>query len=99
MYVKAKTKWKLGEKMKLKSGYILHEVAGEYLVLPADGADLSSMLNLNETGAFLWRQLEQETDEQSICTALTDEYDVDAQTAETHVHQFIAQLKELKLLA
>lgn len=95
--------WKnneIGEKtMKCKEGKTLYEIAGEKLILPEASADLTAMLSLNETGAFLWNQLQNETDEDALVAALTQEFCVDEQTARTDVREFIARLKELDLLA
>ena len=85
--------------MKLKSGKTLYEIAGENLVLPEASADLSSLLSLNETGAFLWNLLQNETEEAALVSALTAEYNVDVDTAKEHVRQFVERLKELDLLA
>jgi len=81
--------------MKLKDGFILREVAGERVVIPSgDALDLNMMITLNETGAFLWKQLEQETTEDAVVSALLKEYDVDEAVARTHVAAFITKLKE-----
>ena len=84
--------------MKLKTGYVLHEIAGEYMVLPERSVDLSSLLSLNETGAFLWRKLETQTDEQALVAALTEEFAVETSAAKQDVHDFILRLEELGLL-
>ena len=48
--------------MKIKQGFILREVAGSYLVVAVGEAvkRFNGVINLNETGAFLWRLLEKE---------------------------------------
>ena len=42
--------------MKVKEDFLLREVAGCYVVVPVGKAtvDFNGMLNLNDTGAFLW---------------------------------------------
>ena len=85
--------------MKRKEGKTLYEIAGEKLLLPEASADLTSMLSLNETGAFLWNQLQTETDEETLALALTKEFSVDAETAKKDIREFVARLKELDLLA
>jgi len=81
--------------MKIKDGFVLQEVAGQTVVVPVgDGLDLNMMITLNETGAFLWKQLEQETDEATVLAALLAEYDVDKKTAKAHVAAFLAKLYE-----
>ena len=86
--------------MKLKDGFILREVAGQTVVLPVGGdLDLNMMITLNETGAFLWKQLENENDEAGLVAALLAEYDVDEATAKTAVEGFVAKLNENGFLA
>jgi len=81
--------------MKLKDGFILREVAGEHVVLPSgDELNLNMMITLNETGAFLWKKLQQETDEAALVSALLETYDVDVDMAAQHVNTFIAKLRE-----
>ena len=86
--------------MKIKSDFILREVAGETVVIPTgDALDLNMMITLNETGAFLWKQLSEETTEDAVVAALLSEYDVDEEAARTHVAAFVAKLKEHDFLA
>lgn len=86
--------------MKIKDGFILREVAGETVVIPTgDTLDLNMMITLNETGAFLWKLLEQDTDETAMVSALLGEYDVDEETARASVSAFVAKLKEHDFLA
>ena len=81
--------------MKIKDGFILRKVAGETVVIPTgDTLDLNMMITLNETGAFLWKQLEHETTEDAVVTALLGEYDVDEESARTHLAAFVAKLKK-----
>lgn len=81
--------------MKIKDGFLLRQVAGQTVVLPCgDDLDLNMMITLNETGAFLWQQLQTETDEATVIKALREEYDVDEQTAADAVAGFVAKLNE-----
>lgn len=81
--------------MKLKEGFILREVAGQTVVLPSgDDLNLNMMITLNDTGAFLWKQLEQEQDEAALTAALLAEYEVDEATASAAVAAFVEQLNE-----
>ncbi len=86
--------------MKIKPGFILRNVAGETIALPTQGtADMDMMITLNETGSFLWEQLQQEKEPQELVEALLTEYDVDAETARQAVDSFVAKLKENDFLA
>ncbi len=79
--------------MKLKDGFIMRQVAGETIVIPSgDQMDLNKMITLNGTGAFLWKLLETETTQEKLVEALLGEYNVDAQTAESCVAEFVKKL-------
>ena len=81
--------------MKMKDGFLLRQVAGQTVVLPIGGdMDLNLMITLNDTGAFLWGKLQEETDEAALVAALLAEYDVDEATAKQAVTAFLAKLNE-----
>ena len=81
--------------MKLKKGFLLRQVAGQTVVLPAGGdLDLNMMITLNDTGAFLWQRMEEETDEAALVSALLAEYDVDEATAKMAVAGFVKKLND-----
>ena len=81
--------------MKIKEGYLLRQVAGQAVVLPADDAlNLNMMITLNDTGAFLWKKLENETDENQLVAALLEAYEVDEKTAHTCVVEFVKKLED-----
>lgn len=54
--------------MKIKDDFYMKEVAGlSIVVATGDTAeDMNSMINLNETATFLWRQLENETTKEEL---------------------------------
>ncbi|MBE6917182.1 MAG: PqqD family protein [Ruminococcaceae bacterium] len=86
--------------MKMKDGFLLRQVAGQTVVLPCgEEMDLNMMINLNETGAFLWKLLQTETTEDALVAALLAEYDVDEKTAREAVAGFVAKLEENGFLA
>ena len=85
--------------MKLKEGSILRTVAGETVVVPTgDDLDLHMMITLNDTGKFLWEQLEKGAEEADLTAAMLAEYDVDEQTVQKHVGLFLKKLNEHGLL-
>ncbi|MCB6569382.1 PqqD family protein [Eubacterium limosum] len=77
--------------MRIKEGYMLREAAGETVVVPfgEEALNFQGIISLNETGAFLWRQLEQGCEKKDLVQALLDEYEVDAETAEKDVNEFL----------
>ena len=85
--------------MKLKEGFVLRQVAGEYVVIPSgDELDLNMMITLNETGSFLWERLIEETSQQALVEALLAEYEVTEAEAAAHVAKFVESLKEYGFL-
>ncbi len=81
--------------MKLKSGFILREVAGTCVVVPTGAElDFNGMITLNETGKTLWTCLENETDENALTAALLAEYDTDEATARAGVTAFLGKLRK-----
>lgn len=80
--------------MKIKNGFALRQVVDTWVVLPfADEAvNFSGMLTLNETGAVLWKALEQDGDRDALIATLTAEYDVTAQQAGEDVDAFLEKL-------
>lgn len=81
--------------MKIKEGYLLHQISGQTVVLPSGGdLDLNVMITLNDTGAFLWERMQSETDEAALVAALLGEYDVDEATAARCVAAFVNKLRD-----
>ncbi len=86
--------------MNLKDGFVLRELAGECVVVPASAAlDLDGMITLNETAKTLWRALEEGAEPDGLVAALTSEYEVTEAVARAAVEAFVTRLKELDLLA
>ena len=81
--------------MKLNENLILREVAGEYMIVNpfSETMDMTQILTLNETAAWLWQQAEgKEFDEAYLVDCLCEEYDVDRETAATDASNFVMQL-------
>ena len=77
--------------MKIKDGYILREVAGSNIIVAVgdEAVNFDGIKTLNETGAFLWKQIEEGKDEAEVVDALVLEYDVDEETAKADVAEFV----------
>lgn len=86
--------------MKIKDGFILREVAGSCVVIGigGDSVDFDGMINVNDTGAFLWKKLTEGSDEASLVRAMLDEYDVDEETAKKDIAEFVELLRSEKLI-
>lgn len=86
--------------MKVKEGFILRAMGDNHLVVPVGAltVDFRCIITLNDTGAYLWKQLLQERSEAELVQLLLDEYDVTAERATEDVTMFIEQLRKADLL-
>lgn len=81
--------------MKIKDGFIVRNVAGNYVVVPVGEAtlDFNGMMSLNETGAFLFEKMTQEISKEELVQALREQYEVDENIATNDVDAFIAKIE------
>lgn len=86
--------------MKLKDGFMLREVAGQWIVVPLGErvVEFNGLLTLSETGAVIWEMLEKECSETDLVQAILSDYNIDKETAKADIHDFVAQIKEKGLL-
>ncbi len=78
--------------MRTKKGFVLRELCGECLLVASgkENIDFSSIISLNESAAFLWRQVQdKEFDDKALATLLTGEYAIDYDTALKDVQALI----------
>ncbi len=80
--------------MKIKSGFIMREIAGDYIVVPTGKAaiDFNGLITVNEVGKFLWDELLVGADEAKLIDGILEEYEVDRETAALDVKEFLEQL-------
>ncbi len=86
--------------MKLKNGFTIKEITGDYIVVPTGDnyLDFGAVISLNETGAFLWNQLQNSKNIDELSAALVAEYDIDSDTAKADTDDFVNLLKEHGLM-
>lgn len=82
--------------MKIKKGFVLREVGGESVVVPVGemSKKFHGMINLNETGAVLWKFFSEEHSIDEGVEALLAEYDVEESLARADVEQFVKTITE-----
>lgn len=86
--------------MRIKKGYILRQVNNEWIVVSigAESINFNGLIRLNETGAFLFKILEDNISINELAEALANEYEVDLEKAEKDCLKFINILKDKKIL-
>lgn len=80
---------------------MLRQIADDILAIPvgAMALELSGMVMLNPVSKVIWQCLEQETDLQTVCQAVTDRFEVSPEEALQDAEEFIQQLRAANLLA
>lgn len=86
--------------MKASKDFILREIAGEYILVPAGAAStrLNGLITLNELGWFIFKTLETEQTLDSLTDAITAEYDVAREVARADALEFLQQLNKVGVL-
>ncbi len=81
--------------MKIKNGFVVREVGGESVVVPVGemSKTFHGMINLNETGAFLWKFFSQDHSIDEGVAALLEEYDVEESLARADVEKFMETIE------
>ena len=87
--------------MKLKPGFITHNVGKEQMMVAAGPAARSfhGLVRSNETAAFIINCLKKETSEEAIVEAMLAEYEAPRETVEQDVHRIVEKLREIGALA
>lgn len=81
--------------MKIKNGFVIRQVGGENIVVPVGkmSKTFHGIINLNETGVFLWKFFSSEHSVDEGVQALLSEYDVEESIARVDVERFVETIK------
>ena len=85
--------------MKIKEDFILRKVADTYVVVPVNNMtlDFNGIININETGAFLFGILQNGAAKEELLEKMLEEYDVSEEKASEDIDKFIQKIKEADL--
>lgn len=86
--------------MKVNNDFVLRKISDTTVLVPVGktAVDFNAMIKLNDTGAYLFKQLQNGTDEQALIDNLVNDYDVSREQAENDVSSFIIKLKDAGLI-
>lgn len=87
--------------MKLKSGFVLRQIAGENVIIPVgmDTISFNRLITLNESAVWLWRNLQDMTfDENIIADMLVEHYGIDQELAKKDAYQIFKSWGEIGVL-
>ena len=79
---------------------VTRKAGNEYVLVPVANniADMNSVYTLNETGAFIWEQIDGQKTIDKIIDLVTQEYDIDRETASADVLEFVDNMFHSHLL-
>ena len=82
------------------SSIVTRKTGNEYILVPVTDniADMDSVYTLNETGAFIWEQIDGKRNLGDITKLLTDEYDIDDVSAKNDIAEFIEKMKKFLII-
>ena len=86
--------------MKRNPDFLLKNVAGKQVLVPVGkaAAAFPGMITVNGSGKFIWELLINEHSFEQVVAAITAQYDIDTETAETDAAVFIERLRSVKAI-
>lgn len=86
--------------MKINGEFVVREIAGEYLLIPVGEVALNvhGMISVTESGRLLWDELKRGCTFAQLVETILGEYDVNQETAETDVREFLEKLRKIGIL-
>lgn len=87
--------------MKAKKGFNLRDVCGEHIIVAEgkENIDFSNIISMNESSAYLWEKIQnKEFIHEDLQKLLTEEYEVDEETALKDAKIITQQWKEAGII-
>lgn len=86
--------------MKVRKDFVLRETAGDYMIIPTGRTvqSFDGLITVNEVGADLWDMLQSEVTFDDLLRGILTIYDVDEETAEEDIREFLDTLRERGIL-
>lgn len=86
------------KKYSIKQGYVVREIAGEFIAVPVDASCGTNIIILNPVSKLLWEELKEEKSFDELIDAMLKNYSVPKEEAEADLKDFLLQLEENRLL-
>lgn len=86
--------------MKIKSGFVLRNIAGEHIVMPT-GKNIGvfdGTIVLNEVAAFVWEQMTESCSREELVQSILSEFDVDRAQAEMDLDALLEKLRGYQVI-
>lgn len=81
--------------MKAKSGFVLRNVVGEYVLMPTGDniGRFDGTVILNDVAALVWEKLQNPVSREELLAAILNEYNVEEATAAADLDKLLEKLK------
>lgn len=84
--------------MKLKDGFVTHEMGGEQIMVATGAASFSGLVRSNATAAFIVECLKEETTRQTIIDTMLKRYDAPESVIAADVDMVLTKLRSIGAL-
>lgn len=88
--------------MNTKKGFTLRNICGEHVIVAEgiENIDFSKIISMNESAAYLWEHIQggKQFNAEDLAKLLTDEYEVDEETARKDTETVIKQWSEAHII-
>ena len=85
---------------RIRSGYILREIAGEYAIVPVDDESLfnNAVMAPNDSAVFLWKAFEQPSTIEDVVVKGLQEYEATEEQIRKSTERFVKESLKYKIL-
>lgn len=99
-YLKQDSMLQEKKRYRVKSDFILREIAGEYAIVPigSDSMFSNAVMAPNDSAVFLWKAFEQPSTIQDTVAKGMLEYEVAEDTIRRSIERFVKEMLEYKIL-
>lgn len=84
--------------MKLKDGFVTHEMGGEQIMVATGAASFSGLVRSNATAAFIVECLKEETTREAIIDTMLKRYDATEEIIAADVDMVLTKLRSIEAL-
>lgn len=84
--------------MKLKNGFITHEVGEQQVMVAAGDVEFNGIVRSNQTAAFIVDSLKKDTTAEAIVDAMAEKYDAPREVIERDVEAILDKLRSIEAL-
>ncbi len=88
------------KRYRIRSGYILREIAGEYAIIPVDEESLitNAVMAPNDTAVFLWKAFLYPSTIEDVVKKGMQEYDATEETIRNATYRFVEETLRYRIL-